>query len=376
MLRFQRALLAELLLIFVGVLGVVTAVIFAGITLRLVGKGQGSGMGLLLELLPSLLPLALSFSLPFAWLAAVTMVLGRWVADHEIMALRSAGLHLRAVALPVLALGALLTAFTVYLGAYEVPDSQQAMRAGVRRYLPMFLSSLRNVDRTVTLNNGRFSFSHYADGAFHDVELDRRKPNGALEMKVMARRVTIRRATELGGQDALQFQFEDAFFLHATASGEPAVDYRGDQSTLQMGSVKQIGMSVLFNEFFGTRRFMQRPRDMDLPDLAYASQRGGVWRGSPYRVEKALHGRLALGFAPFVLGLFATAVALLLPATGRRVRDFLLGFLPPVLLYFPIYLAAHSTGGSGTVPVWTAMWSANLVVGGLGFLLLAWAYRR
>ena len=69
-------------------------------------------------------------------------------------------------------------------------------------------------------------------------------------------------------------------------------------------------------------------------------------------------------------------MALLLPPTGRRVRDFLLCFLPPVLLYFPLYLVSYSTGGGGIVPEWLAIWSANIVVGALGFGLLAWAYRR
>lgn len=376
MLRFQRALLAELLFIFFGVLAVTTAVIFAGITLRLLAQGEGAGTDLLLDLLPSLLPLALSFSIPFAWLAAVSLVLGRMVSDHEVMALKAAGLHLRVVALPVLAVGALLSVATVSLGAYGVPESQRSLRAGVRRYLPVFLTSLRHVDRTVTLGNGRFSFSRYADGAFHDVELDRRGANGELDVKVLARRVTIRSASEEGGQDALEFVFDDAIWLRPAGSGEPMLERRSGESTLQTGTVERIGASVLFSEFFGTRRFLERPRDMTLPELAYANQRGGVWRGSMHRVQKALHGRIALGLAPLVLGLFATAVALLVPPTGRRVRDFLLGFLPPVLLYFPIYLAAYSTGGSGQVPEWLAMWSANLVVGSLGLGLLQWAYRR
>jgi lipopolysaccharide export LptBFGC system permease protein LptF len=375
MLRFQRALLGELLFIFLGVLGVVTTVIFAGLTIRLLAKGQGTGVDLMVELLPSMLPLTLSFSIPFAFLSAVSLVLGRWVADQEVMALKAAGLHLRVVALPVLALAALLSIVTTTLNAYSVPESQRALRAGVRRYLPVFLTSLRDVDRTVTLNNGRFSFSHYADGAFWNVELDRRNADGELEMKVLARKVTIWSTGEQQETDALEFYFEDANVVRAAGSGETVVE-GSPRFRLQMGRVDRIGASVLFNEFFGTRRFLERPRDMPLPELMYCAARDGVWRGPMRRVGRALHGSIALGLAPLVLGLFALAVALLLPPTGRRVRDFLLGFIPPVLLYFPIYLAGHSAGGSGHVPDWAAMWAANAVVGVLGFILLQLAYRR
>ncbi len=375
MLRFQRALLGELLFIFLGVLAVVTTVIFGGLTIRLVAKGQGTGVDLMLELLPSMLPLTLSFSIPFSFLASVSLVIGRWVGDQEIMALKAAGLHLKVVALPVLAVAAVLSVMTTALNAYYVPESQRAVRADVQRYLPVFLTSLRRVDRTVTLNHGRFSFSRYADGAFWNVELDRRNPDGELDMKVLARKVTIWSTSEGEDTDALEFLFEEANVVRA-ASGSDTVIEGNPRLRLQLGRVEKIGASVLFNEFFGTRRFLERPRDMTLPELLYAEARGGVWRGSTYRINRALHGSLALGLAPIVLGLFALSVSLLLPPTGRRVRDFLLGFLPPVLLYFPIFLAGHSMGGSDQVPQWIAMWAADVIVGGLGFVLLLVAFRR
>lgn len=375
MLRFQRSLLGELIFIFLGVLAVVTAVIFAGLTIRLVSRGAGSGFDLLAELLPSLLPMTLSFSTPFALIAAVSLVLGRWVSDNEVIALKAAGLHLRVLVLPILALAAVLSVITTALNAYGVPEGQRALRSGVRQYLPIFLTSLRDADRTVTLEQGRFSFSHYDDGAFHNVELDRRDGAGELDMKVLARRVTIWRGSQGRNADALEFLFEDADLVRAAESGETVVE-GSPRYRLQIGRVERIGASVLFNEFFGTRRSLGRPRDMSLPRLLYSAARGGVWRGPLHRVGRSLHGGLALGLAPLVLCVFAVAVTLLLPPSGRRVRDFLLGFLPPVLLYFPIFLAGYSMGGAGHLPDWLALWAANLVVGTLGLVLLALAYRR
>lgn len=376
MLKFQRILIGELLFVFVGVLAVVTAVVFAATTLRLFYLGEGAGMGLLMDLLPSLLPVALSYSLPFSWLAAVTLVLGRMAADREIMAIRSAGLHLRVIVVPVLAVGFLVSAVATGFNAYSVPDAQRSLRAGVRRYLVVFLDSLKGIDRRVTLGNGRFSFSRYEDGWFWNVELDRRRGNGELDIKVLARRVRIHRPPEAAAQEALTFEIEDAFILRTAETGEPTVDYRGGASTLHMGRVEKVGASVLFNEFFGTRRFVERPKDMTLPDLLYASERGGVWRGSMARVQVSLHGRLAAGVAPLMMGLFATGMALLVPAGGRRVRHFLLGFLPPVLIYFPLFLAGPYLGRVGAMPAWFVMWLPVLVVAAIGSVLLLLVYRR
>jgi lipopolysaccharide export LptBFGC system permease protein LptF len=375
MLRFQRALLLEILLVFTAILVVTTGVIFTGMTLSLVVRGEGSGIQLIFDLIPSLVPLALSYSVPFAWLAAVALVIGRMVQDREITALRSAGLHLRTVALPVLALGLVLSTATMAFNAYGLPDAQRALRAGVRRYLPIFLGSLKDVDRTIALSNGRFSFGSYENGVFHDVELDRRAYDGSLELKAVAREASIQRVPDPSQHDALQFTFKDLILLSALDTGRVDVS-REPAMNFQMGSVQKIGASVLFNQFFGTRRFVERARDMDLPDLIYADERGGIWRGSQKRAGSALHRGLSLGFASLTMGLLAMALAFLLPATGRRVRDFVVCFTTPVVLYFPFFLAGTAFGRAGSLPPWLAMWDGNLIVGGLGLLLLHVAYRR
>ena len=103
---------------------------------------------------------------------------------------------------------------------------------------------------------------------------------------------------------------------------------------------------------------------------------GGIWFAPVSSVQVVLHTRLALGFAAFAMGLFATALGLLLPASGRRIRDLLLCVLPPVLLYFPVFLSGPTIGTRTGVPPWLAMWSANLVVGVAGLAILVLAFRR
>lgn len=375
MLKFQRALLGELIFTFLGVLSVVTGVVFAAVTLQLFHTGAGVGLAIMKELLPNLMPVALSYSLPFSWLAAVTLVLGRMSADRELTALRSAGLHLRVVVVPVLTVGVVVSLVATVFNGYTVPNAQRALHEGVRRYVGVFLNSLKDVDRRVTLKNGRFSFSRYENGAFFDIELERRRFDGRLEFKIIAKQATIHRPPDAQAQDELRFEFEDAYVLKPTETGAPSVEQRSS-TTLHMGRIERVGASVLFNEFFGTRRFVERPKDMDLPDLLYANLRGGVWRGSLRRVQVALHGRLAAGLAPLVMGLFATGMALLVPASGRRVRHFLFGFLPPVLIYFPLFLAGPYLGRHGAMPAWLVMWLPVIVVGILGSILLSLAYRR
>jgi lipopolysaccharide export LptBFGC system permease protein LptF len=378
MLRFQRALVAELLVVFVLVLGVVTTIIFFGTTVQLVAKGgEGAGSRLLIELVPYLLPMALCYGLPFSWLTAVALVVGRMVNDHEITALRSAGVHMRAVAAPVAALGALLAVGGMAASVYWAPESQREINGSMREYLRFFLAALQDVDRSVSLGNGRFSWSAYDPKAeeFLGVELDRRDAGGAIELKVIARRLKMQQITEREDGAGLDFQFTDAFILGGGTAGlEDA--RRQEKASVSMSHVERIGTSVAFSPLFAGKPFRLRPKDMTLPELTYARARGGVLTGTVADVDAALHGRLALGSGPFFMGLFALAMSLALPPTGRRVRDFLASFLPAVFVFFPLFLSGASLAAPTGLPIWATLWVANLLLALSAGVMFAVAFRR
>ena len=389
MLRIQRALLTELALMLALTLGLLTAVIFGGLALNLLSRvGEGVGTPLLLDLMPRLLPTALVYSLPFAWLVSVSLVVGRWVNDHEITSLRAAGVRLRTLVLPVAAMSALLSVGGVALSAYAVPRSQRDLNEAKRDYIPVFFGSLKDVSRTVTLGNGRLSFDRFEDGAFWDVELDRRDGDGRLQTKIVARRLALEQVRleaeekDAGDDDGgerkatgLSLTFEDGYFFQVEAGGGTIVT-PATGAPFHMAQVQQMGGATEFNTFFGLRRYLPRARDFDLPALFYAQERGDVWRSPPHPVSVGIHGRLALGCAALPMGLLALGMALLLPPSGRRVRDFLAAFLPGTLVFFPLFLASPALATAWPRAVPLAMWSPEIVLGILAATCLALAGRR
>lgn len=377
LLRVQRALLAELAVMAVLAVGVLTALLFTGLAVQLLARAGGAlGSGLLWELVPSLLPPALGYSLPFGWLAAVSFTLGRWVNDHELTALRTAGVHVRTLAVPVVALSALLGVVGMALSAWVTPHAQRDVREGTRDHVERFLSSLSGADRSVLLGSVRLSFDHYADGAFHGVELDRREPRtGRLETKVLAERLALSQFHQEGEGSSLALELEQGCLVQVGEGGDAQVVGPGGQD-LRLAQVQQLGGSTPFLEFLQLDRFTARARDMDVRDLLYVVERGPVIRSTVHEAEMSLHGRLALGCAPLPMGLFALAVALLLPPSGRRVRDFVIAFLPATLVYFPLLLASTGLAAALPTPTWVAMWLPVLALGSLSLGLLAWAWRR
>lgn len=376
MLRIQRALLLELAVVFLLITTVVTAAVFLGSTIHLLAEGAGAvGTELLFDLLPKLLPLAFSFSLPFSWLATVAIVLGRWTSDHELTALQFAGVRARAVVLPVIAAGAVLAAAGMHFNAYTVPRTSREVKVGLREMVPQFLRSLRGSDRSMILSQGRLSFERWIDGAFENVELDRRREDGHLLQKAWARRLVL--APQQGDEEAvgLLFDLQDAVVMTADDDGGTRVE-RKDAVQMPMGVVRSIAASTGFNELFGTRPFQYRAKDMTLPELAYVIERGGVERAAVIRAQARLHGRLALGASPFFMGLFAVAMLLFLPPSSRRVRDFNLCFLPCILTFFPLYVMGAPLARDQGWPPWLALWLSNIVLGIAALVLLVLGRRR
>ncbi len=87
--------------------------------------------GVILGLLPLLLPYVLVYALPLGVLTGVLLVLGRMSAQHEITAMRAAGLGLGYIARPVLLLGALGTAIALEVNYEVMPTTRAAYLAAI-----------------------------------------------------------------------------------------------------------------------------------------------------------------------------------------------------------------------------------------------------
>lgn len=377
MLRIQRALLIELILTFVLIVSVVTAIVFGGFTIRFVTTGgEALGAQLMGALLPKLIPVALAYSAPFAFLAAVALVMGRWVADHEVTALKAAGLHVRTIYLPVVALGCVLGAAGALYNANGVAASHRAVRSSLKDFIPQFLHSLQGADRSISFSSGRLSWQSF-DPVTHEfvgTELDKRHPDGRLQQKFCVRRLRLEHVQGEEDGDGLHFLLQDGVLL-AVPGGQMEVR-QGGNGQMALGQVRSIAASTGMGEFLGANRFLYRPKDMVLDELVYVIRRGAVQRGSADDARVAFHGRLALGSASFFLGLFAVAMALFLRPSSRRVRDFVICTAPAILIFFPLLLAGPSFARSSGLPIWLAMWAPNIILLLVGSGLLVMSARR
>ncbi|MEI6337950.1 MAG: LptF/LptG family permease [Verrucomicrobiota bacterium] len=96
------------------------------------------------------LPFSLTFTVPWGFLTAVLLVFGRMSADNEMIALRACGVSLLRVCMPVLAVGALLSLFTLWINTRVAPMAEQAMRNSIAEMARSNPSSLFVPDEVVS----------------------------------------------------------------------------------------------------------------------------------------------------------------------------------------------------------------------------------
>ncbi|MEI6176533.1 MAG: LptF/LptG family permease [Verrucomicrobiota bacterium] len=85
---------------------------------------QKAPVELVLRFVISVLPISLMFTVPWGFLSAVLLVFGRLSSDHEVTAMRVAGVSLVRLAAPVFVIGALLSLASLWININVVPQSK------------------------------------------------------------------------------------------------------------------------------------------------------------------------------------------------------------------------------------------------------------
>ncbi len=141
----HRMIFIELLKVFCITLVAITGLILlAGIISEAMRNGFGPAQ--ILACIPLLLPSTLPYTLPPTTLFATCIVYGRLSADNEIIALKSAGVHVLQVIWPALVLGTVVSGITMYLFLDLIPTTGSLLRNQVIGDVEEFLYTMLRKD--------------------------------------------------------------------------------------------------------------------------------------------------------------------------------------------------------------------------------------
>lgn len=319
-----------------------------------------------LDLAMCVIPLVVGYALPIAFLFGVMMAIGRLAGDLEITALRCCGVGTRAILLPILALGALVSAFTAYLMIEVEPRAKRGLvevglRVAARGSLieeGRFVSLGRRmiyVKRRypdLSLEGVMISDSSQHNRTFH-VFAERGQfvyddTSGDLTLRLENGDMRMLPAPSLDFDEyRISFERFDYTFL-ALALGHGELRYRMDQ--LGFGELRDAVARIEAGE---------RP-----PELLYSSAR--IYSTQLHRILSVPLASVLLAWVGVPLGLLGF------------VRSSAWGMIMALALllgYYSLFVYVQDASRMGQAPAYLLIWIPNTILFIAGALLLRSARR-
>lgn len=126
----HRSIFYELTKVFLlALVGLTGLLLIAGVIAEATRNGLGPGQ--ILAAIPLLLPSTMPYTLPTTTLFATCIVYGRLANDNEILALKSAGVHIAHVVWPAMLLGTLVSGVTFVLYLDTIPVTHSILRTQI-----------------------------------------------------------------------------------------------------------------------------------------------------------------------------------------------------------------------------------------------------
>ena len=362
----HRYVLREILIPFGLGLSLFTFVLLIARLLKLIELVVNRGVPLanVLRLVAYIMPAFLEVTLPMAMLLAVLVAFGRLSADSELVALRSSGLSLYQLILPVAIFSLLATGATAGLSLYARPWGNSSLQSALYE---MARTRASAGIKPQVFNDDFPGLVIYTEGVdattdqLHHVlvadERDSREHN-----TIFAREGTM--ISDPAAQ-TVTLQLRDGF-IHTT-------DMAGDAEYQTNFQTYDVNLD-LQQVFAGAPRRGPDPKELTLGQLrqVIASKRA---EGRPLGPELvAYHRDFSIPFACVVFGLVAIPLGVQ-PVRAARSRGFAVS-LAMIFAYYVLLSAGQALAEQELVPAAFALWLPNLVFAAIGVYLFRQAARE
>jgi len=330
---------------------------------------QGVSFWLVVQLLLCLLPTLLTLTIPMSVLVAVLIGFGRLAVDNEILAMRTGGVNLMRLFVPVIIVACLISGVMIAANYSLVPN---LMYKGTDLFYRLEFQVL------TTLEPGRF----YDDLGGKDVDLtlyySERDPKTNDMIGVNMRLV--------GGLEKTAGQKEAETVIVASRGRiEAYPEQKAVQIRLFDGSLHPIArhrptqnIVLFFKELKRTLRptigriedgkYVKRPKEMTMGELHKAFKQPRIREGKRNKIRNQLAQRYSIPLACVAFVLIGMPLAIYIRPSGKSV-----GFAVSFGLLFIYYLMLKwgtSLGEEGYRLATLAIFSPNILLGAGGCVLI------
>ncbi len=382
----QRYIFFELLRLFAYlVFGLTVLLVFIGVFKEASERGLGPTQ--VFQLLPYVAPSMLPFTIPATLLLTVCVVYGRVAGDQEVVAAKAAGIHVMSLLNPALLLGAILSVGSFSLTNHVIPWASRNIESVIAQASgQIFLDVLEaqhqinepelGLSITVTGVDGRRLLNPTFKKAIDDEHYIVQAREASLDFDTRNQEVLVvftkAKITKPGSNDES--------WITSDARRFPLSRKKGKMQPRSM-TITEIKASIA--DLDRQAEELENERDWiaatslvlgDFERLRYenfADYRKQARQKLKLRrkLQTEMHSRFAMAGSCFLFVLLGAAYAML-QAKQQFLTNFIVCFLPILLVYYPVTFLMMNLSKSGSVDPWWAMWVANILIGTAGFVYL------
>jgi len=354
----NRYLLKEIGGPFLGSLFVSTFILAAGNIIQTADMVVNKGVEFIqvIKIFMYFLPYVLTFTIPISVLSAVLLGFGRLSSDNETTALRTNGVSLYNIMMPIVVCGFLISLANVPLNDRVLPQSEFAARKLVKQLGVRHPTALLEPGVFIKGFKDYVVFVHRIKGKIlQDIRIYQPQDSGATRA-IIAKRGEI---LSLPDHNALKLRLEDGT-ADEVVPDKPEEFYKisFDEYHMTLDLDKNVDIDNI-DKKAREKSIKELLRDIDEMEDA---EQGDI----PLKIE--LHKKIALAFSNLIFVLAGIPLAI---STHRREKFIGFGLAMALfLLYWGVMLGGIACSIRAIVPPWLGVWSANILLFFIAFVML------
>lgn len=304
-----------------------------------------------------LMPYIVTYTLPISVLVAVLLSLGRFSSDNEIIAIRSSGINLFRLILPLLTLGLVLSLGLILFNDRAASYAHFAYRKTLKEV------GIKNP--TAAFEEGVFinSFDKYVLFIYHVDQKKNRFNNIRIyepQGEDKPTRTIVAKAGEfitVPGKDVVKLKLIDG------TSDEPDPE---NPTNFYKLNFRTYFMNLNLSQV-SERVVDKKPKEMTIHELKIEAKKLSKEGISPLPLLVEIHEKIALAFSCFIFMLLGSSLGII---TRRREKTINIGLAVLIIIfYYPLFIGCEALAIQGYLPPALAIWLPNIIFGSIGVYL-------
>lgn len=324
---------------------------------------KGVSVGDTLKVISFLIPYLLGFTIPIAFLLGVLLVMGRLIADNELIAIKVAGISVTKILNIFLCVGVIISLFLFVLNSKIIPESHYRSKSQVKKTL--FENAAALIEPRVFLENFENYIIYISDKHENKLknvfiyELDGNNDKGISK-------VTFAKEGEFVFENKiLKIGLKDGFMDETSAEDKQEI-FRLNFRTFFMSIPLKSNKSLKIDK---------KSKDLTLKELRTKISKLKKMGIDPFELNTEFHKRISLSFSVISFALLGVGISLMV---RHREKSINLGIaLVAALVYYLLFIMGEALIEYHYIIPSLGMWLPNIIIISFGgYLFLKNAYSR